>query len=369
MSSGLRCTAIIPTYNRQDLLSRMLKTLTKQTLDKKAFEVIVVDDGSDDGTRRVATGFVNHLNIRYFFKPREGFRAAAARNIGIREARSELCILIDDGLLLHTRFLDAHVTAHAVRREPHVVIGYVYCFGDMDEKTLKQASNAITSSDPESAIETFREQGVWLDYRDPLIYQKLGDDLGEYPAPWAIFFTCNVSAPTEQLRAVGGFDENFQSWGQEDVDLGYRLYRSGLKFALARDAAAIHIPHAPNLRSNFESLLCNSHYMAIKYRTPTIALLPYIPTPHINEYVLRNRIESCESFIQRTGRDPLLGIRADHPDPEHSLLLTTIASYHSRSTGKPSGPLLIGLDIWEQLRKQFLPGWTRPDTRSIAPPI
>ena len=133
MQSHLLCTVSIPTYNRRHLLSMTLKTLTKQTLGRSSFEVLVVDDGSSDGTKEEAESFLDRLNIRYLFKPREGYRLAAARNIGFREAQSELCIVVDDGMLLHTRFLEAHVATHAAHSEPQAVIGYAYCFGVFDE--------------------------------------------------------------------------------------------------------------------------------------------------------------------------------------------------------------------------------------------
>lgn len=61
-------------------------------------------------------------------------------------------------------------------------------------------------------------------------------ELDRLPAPWRRFWTCNASAQTSQVRAVDGFDEAGNSWGAEDIDLGYRLHRNGARFVLRREA-------------------------------------------------------------------------------------------------------------------------------------
>jgi glycosyltransferase involved in cell wall biosynthesis len=360
----LLCTVIIPTYNRSSLLSLTLESLITQTLCKSSFEVLVIDDGSSDNTRQVAESFSTRLNMRYAFKPREGYRLAAARNIGFKEAHSEICIVVDDGMLLHTRFLEAHVANHTNDPEPRAVIGYAYCFGIFDEKAfegqfdeqeLRDINGAIDLSDIDSTIERFKRVERWLDIRDRFVYDKLGDELEEYPAPWALFFGCNFSAPTAQLRLIGGCDEFFRTFGGCDIDLGYRLYRSGVKLVLDRDAAAIHAPHEPNLLTLRKSLLCSSYYVATKYRTPITALLPHVSVLDLNQYILRRRIERCENFLQKVGRPSLMGIRADYLDPEHSLLRTAIATKHADLPSVSDALTLLDPEVWAELAHQFSP--------------
>jgi len=53
----MKLSIIIPTYNRQKSLERLLDSIVKQTCSKKEFEVIVVDDGSTDQTKRIVSSF------------------------------------------------------------------------------------------------------------------------------------------------------------------------------------------------------------------------------------------------------------------------------------------------------------------------
>ncbi|PMR59296.1 glycosyl transferase, partial [Verrucosispora sp. ts21] len=91
------------------------------------------------------------------------------------------------------------------------------------------------------------------------------------------FWTCNISADTAQLRAVGGFDEQFRTWGGEDLDLGYRLHRDGAHFIFNRQAKAIHIPHERALHVLIDRGERSQRYMAEKYRTPVTELLAELP--------------------------------------------------------------------------------------------
>ena len=102
MGSSLRCTVIVPTYNRRRLLELTLDSLAGQDLPRDRFEVLVVDDGSSDDTADVVREFEDRLDLRYFYQPDEGYRVARARNVGIRHARGEICVFVDSGVLLHS---------------------------------------------------------------------------------------------------------------------------------------------------------------------------------------------------------------------------------------------------------------------------
>lgn len=84
-------TVIVPTYQRAHVLPRALRSVLGQTF--KAFELLVVDDGSTDNTASVVEAF-RDPRIRYL-RQRENAGAAAARNRGIREARGELISFLD----------------------------------------------------------------------------------------------------------------------------------------------------------------------------------------------------------------------------------------------------------------------------------
>ncbi|MBO3750590.1 glycosyltransferase [Streptosporangiaceae bacterium NEAU-GS5] len=287
MTSSPKCSVIIPTYNREGLLRHTLESLAGQSLPRDAFEVLVVDDGSGDGTAAVVAGFAGRLDLRYFFQEDLGYRAAKARNVGIANARGEVCVLIDSGVLAHSGCLSAHLDSHGSAAEPVAVCGYVYCF-NLDNEEAERINKVIRLDDPDGTIAQLKKEEQWLDVRDLFFYSRYGDDFADLPAPWLNFWTCNVSARTDQLRDVGMFDEAFVTWGGEDLDLGFRLHRDGARFVLNRDAAAIHCPHDKSFDHNNEQAESNYHYMSAKYGSPIVDVL--LELPHINFFDINDII-------------------------------------------------------------------------------
>jgi glycosyltransferase involved in cell wall biosynthesis len=208
--------SVVPTYNRAELLARTLDSLVRQDLPRAEFEVLVVDDGSSDHTAELAQSYRDRLDLRYFFQPDEGWRVAQARNVGIANARGAVCVMVDSGVLLHSGCLRAHLASQA--GGPVAVLGYVYGF-DCKLAEAAEMMRTLDFADPDASIARMHDTGRWIDVREPF-YVKYADDISGLPAPWIVFWTCNASAPTQRLRAVGGFDEQFRSWGGEDIDLG-----------------------------------------------------------------------------------------------------------------------------------------------------
>ncbi|GLY29546.1 glycosyltransferase [Kineosporia sp. NBRC 101731] len=293
-------TVIIPTYNRSHLLALTLDSLAAQDLPGERFDVIVVDDGSSDDTRSVADRYREKLRLSYHFQPDEGYRGARARNVGIEHATGDVCIFIDDGVLLHSGAVAAHLAAHE-REQATAVIGYVYGFA-LDDAGADEIRAAADGVDADTAIARLAQSGRCLDFREEF-YGKYTDDFADLPAPWPVYWTCNVSAGTEQLRRVGGFDEELQSWGGEDVDLGYRLHRDGARFVLERGAASLHYPHPKSKGANMWSSYVNYRRIAEKYNTPIMQLL--LPLPTINPFNMNDVIRlldlpSCAEFEKAT---------------------------------------------------------------------
>jgi glycosyltransferase involved in cell wall biosynthesis len=308
----VKCSVIIPTYNRAALLGHTLQSLTMQTLPSDEFEVLVVDDGSSDKTTDMVESFSDSLSLRYFFQEDEGWRVAKARNVGMTNAMTDLCVFIDSGILLHSGCLAAHVASHTADTGLAAVCGYVYGF-NVDNEDAEAIASAIDFGDPDSSIERMSAQTKWLDIREEF-YVRYGDDFSYLPAPWIVFWACNVSVGTKLLRSVGGFDEAFRSWGGEDLDLGYRLYNSGARFMLNRQASAIHCPHRKSFAANNSAAMENYRYMAAKYGTPIVELLTHFPettlpedmtdivTPfNMNDIIIERGLPGCAEYLARTG--------------------------------------------------------------------
>lgn len=300
MGSSSRCTVIIPTYNRRRLLELTLDALARQDLPRDRFEVLVVDDGSSDGTEAAVRGFEDRLDLRYFHQPDEGYRVARARNVGIRHATGEICVFVDSGVLLHSGSLSAHLAAHDAAAQPLALNGYVYCF-NLDNEDAQLIRKFVDVDAVDATIASLARTGSWPDVREPF-YARYSDDFGHLPAPWLMYWTCHSSARTEQVRSIGMYDEAFRQWGGEDLDLAYRLHRDGARFGVLREATSIHYPHDKDHGDNAKAARENYRYIVEKYRTPVIRLLteePAIRFSAFNEVVRERGLPHCADYLAR----------------------------------------------------------------------
>lgn len=264
-------TVIIPTYNRADLLEQTLFGLTRQ--DSTSFEVVVADDGSTDDTQQVATAFADQLLIRYLFQPDLGHRVAAARNLGIRAARGDVCVMLDCGMLPSAGLVSRHVEVHRRSADRVAVVGYAWAFRGAP-KLPAEVIAAIDHRDVEGSIGRLAAIGPsGRDMREDYFYERFGADLSTQPAPWLTYWGCNISARREDLFVVGLFDEVYRRWGFEDLDLGYRLFRAGLRFELCRAAAAVHVPHTMEDAAVEQLDTENKRYFHTKFRNRVSELL------------------------------------------------------------------------------------------------
>jgi glycosyltransferase involved in cell wall biosynthesis len=270
-SAGIpQASVIIPTYNRCDDLSKTLETMTEQDIDPREFEVIVADDGSSDRSADVALLFAERLRMKYCFQEDEGFRAGAARNAGARLAAARTLIFLDSGTLAGPSLVSGHLAAHARSEERRAVIGYCYGYSPTDEDLW--VPDSFHTLRPTEIVRRYRDDERFADVRER-DYAQIGNDPMKWPLPWFYFFTMNCSVPADDFWAVGGFDEMFRSWGMEDVELGYRLYRNGSTMVLTREAWTIEMPVRRSVKAVVYNLMRNGRLFLDKFREPDIELL------------------------------------------------------------------------------------------------
>lgn len=261
-------SVIIPTYNRGHALRETLECLSRQSVAPADFEVIVADDGSSDDTADMVRSYVDKLVLKYYFQEDRGFRAASARNAGARLASADTLIFIDGGVLTGSNFIREHVSAHE-RSARGAVLGYIYGFSPY--RVMEGLSDLLQSYSPDELVTRYRDDLAFLDWRDAEL-AKRDYDLNKFAVPWMFFFTGNCSIPASEFWNVGGFDENFQGWGCEDLDLGLRLYKNGLKFLTSKDAWVIEAPHPRNLAANLTSYKHNMGQLLAKHPEPAVEI-------------------------------------------------------------------------------------------------
>jgi glycosyltransferase involved in cell wall biosynthesis len=197
-------SVVIPTYNRLPILQKCLKALAEQNLGAEhRYEVVVVDDGSIDGT---VDWLCQHMpSVQLYEQVHQG--AAAARNLGVKRAKGDTIVFIDSDLVVTEVFLSAHA---AVFTTAHQRWGHDRFF------TYGRVINTCNFDHPTTEPYT----------------------LTDFSA--AYFATGNVAISRHWLEIAGLFDEQFQQYGWEDLELGVRLKKLGLKLIKAPEAVGYH---------------------------------------------------------------------------------------------------------------------------------
>ncbi|GFD76327.1 Glycosyltransferase, GT2 family [Tenacibaculum mesophilum] len=93
---------IIPVYNRPQEIDELLGSLTKQEL-KDDFEVLVIEDGSENSSEEVVNKYTSQLNLKYFSKGNSG--AGASRNYGMKRASGSYFIILDSDVIVPPQYL------------------------------------------------------------------------------------------------------------------------------------------------------------------------------------------------------------------------------------------------------------------------
>lgn len=216
----LDISIVIPTHNRCDSLNRVFDSLQFQShVDLKKVEIIIIDDGSSDDTSKIVKQMTYNAKIatQYFFQLKKG--PAAARNIGIRNARGEIILFLGDDTLASPDLLRQHIEFHKFQHpEPHTAI---LGFCPMVE-TPALKSSLIQS---------------WLN-RKQMAFQNLSH---MQMISHNYFYTCNVSLKRDFLLKNGLFDESYPFAAGEDIELGSRLMTAGMILYYSKNALAYHV--------------------------------------------------------------------------------------------------------------------------------
>ncbi|MGD1900886.1 MAG: glycosyltransferase family 2 protein [Geitlerinemataceae cyanobacterium] len=201
-------SVVIPTYNRLPILRKCLLALESQRLRQPGhvdgYEIVVVDDGSTDGTIDwIESGDLPH--VRLFAQAHLG--PAAARNLGVEKATGDTIVFIDSDLVVTETFLQSHADA-LVRGQQRLGHDRLFTYGAVID----------TNNFDEPTREPY----------------KLTDFSAAY------FATGNVAIARHWLEAAGLFDTQFQLYGWEDLELGVRLRQLDLKLIKCPEAAGYH---------------------------------------------------------------------------------------------------------------------------------
>lgn len=208
----VKLSIVIPTYNRLNRLKMVLESLARQDYPMKDVEVVVVSDGSTDGTEAYLKSLRPPFRLETIFQQNQG--VATARNQGYQCAQGEIILFIDDDVVPSPQLVREHLLVHANHGDRVVVLG--------------------TMLTPEGYAMT-----PWVQWEQQMLekqYRAMQENL--YSPTCRQFFTGNTSLARKHLVRAGGFDPNFRR--AEDVELAYRLNDMGLEFVFHPQAAGFH---------------------------------------------------------------------------------------------------------------------------------
>ena len=211
---SLAFSVVIPTYNRLDTLPEVLTAVDQQDCDG-GFEVIVVDDGSCDGTREFLKSWRSKSSFRTVSQENGG--PASARNKGVELAEGHLVAFLGDDTVPGPGWLTAHQLAHQHRqeRDPIAVLGYTAWHPRIRRTRFLNYIN---------------DHGLQFGY-------ALIEDPEQ--VPFNFFYTSNISLPRQSLLEEP-MDTGFPYPAWEDTELSYRLRSRGLTLVYEPSARVLH---------------------------------------------------------------------------------------------------------------------------------
>jgi glycosyltransferase involved in cell wall biosynthesis len=213
MVSEILISVIIPTYNRNESLQETLASLAQQTYPSEHFEVVVVDDGSTDGTGKIAQ---KHFPFHLQYIKQENRGSASARNAGADNARGSLLIFIDDDILVEPDYLgELYEKHHKLDR----IIGMGRLLPDLPEHATIFGS---------------------------LYSEQNNSDINESFVDFTACGTANLSIRKRDFLEIGGMQDvagdGQALWG--DVAFGFRAYKLGYRFIQSGKATCIHCDYS-----------------------------------------------------------------------------------------------------------------------------
>lgn len=276
-----RVSAIVCTYNRAERLERCLRSLARQTPPAGGLEIVVVDDGSTDGTQQMCVRLAGEMpNLRYVSCGANG-GLASARNVGLRAARGELLLYTDDDCIAEQDW--AVRMSEALEREPMV-------------------AGAVGSA-PGGYVQLCHNVGHFYGYmpcqRARAVVTMAGANMGFRRA---------------DLERVGGFGEGIRC--AEDMEMTLRARELGYRPVFCPQAVVLHDPGRNSLRANLRYAMrhaASTVHLRNRYRamlhTPWLLRSPallVLASPAVALLVTLRIYLSCGALARRIHTAPVV---------------------------------------------------------------
>ena len=196
---------IIPTHDRRDLLRTCLYSFEHQSASAEQFEVVVVIDGSTDGTAEMLAAYVPPFDVSVLTQAQAG--AAAARNAGADVARGRVLLFVDDDMTASPRLVAAHLAA---RQNDDGVVGL-----GVIESRIPRGADRFAQLRAQASREHY-------------------EHLHTRPLTHLDCYGGNFSVSRSLFEEVNGFSVELAMLN--DYEFAYRLHKAGARFVFVPDA-------------------------------------------------------------------------------------------------------------------------------------
>jgi|GEM_PF-4235309 GT2 family glycosyltransferase len=272
-------SVILVNKNREAALTKSIEAIIKQLQPDDEF--IVIDDHSDDGSLELIKRYkdgITHI-VTYNSYGNRG----KCRNYAASYSSKKVLVYIDADVIIGPENLK-HV--RKLHEEEDVVgtIGNVFSY-EHDHKQFEFMTGQKLEEFIDSVEKNFRILAKYDSFFDASYFDP---SLAENEmANWQLYFTYFASARKDIFDKIGGFDENFDKWGGEDMEFAYRLNKEG-RIVVSDKIISFHRPHARNVFYNEQSNVNNVYYILKKHVNFEFELLGgwrHIPSQKIISWI------------------------------------------------------------------------------------
>jgi glycosyltransferase involved in cell wall biosynthesis len=225
----MKYSVIVPTYNAMSTLGSCLKALTKQSIDKEEYEVIVVDDGSTDRTSDI----VKQFPIKYFGQPNQG--PATARNKGAVEATGEIILFTDSDCVPQNNWVEEMVKPF---EDPEVI-----------------AVKGAYKTNQKALIARYAQ--IEFEERFKILKKAESIDMVD---------TYSAGYRRSVFLSLGGFDPSFPAANNEDTELSYKMSQSGHKMVFNSNAIVYHLNHPDSIKKYARLKFWRGYWRMVVYK-------------------------------------------------------------------------------------------------------
>ena len=337
-----KVSIIIPVYNRKEILGKTLAGILHQSYPLNLIEVIIADDGSSDHPEELVAKFEPFFSIKYVSQEDLGFRASAVRNLGVSESSHENLIFLDCDMLPLPNLIESMMKWLYVSKKV-ILIGHRR-FVSTDDFSIDQCIETIEplidlpDINSENKIVQKGSKGVTVDWREK-IYSETNQLKSAGAHVFRTFCSGNVGFSRKIWNQIGGFDEDFNHWGGEDTEFGFRAYNNGNWFIPVHEALALHQepPGGENETDRIEGKMithkilvekCPSRYRKYEknrqYQIPKVSV--FVPAYNCQDFIE----EALFSVLNQSFSDFEILVTDDGGTDDTAKLVLQLAEMDSR---------------------------------------